>query len=290
MTNASQQNPLLASRPQSNFLKSGDITTHYIEMGEGVPTILIHGGGAGADCWGNWRMCLPLFAKHVRAIAIDLVGFGQSDKPDPDEGFVYSQDVRDQQLADFIEALDSGPVNLVGNSTGGLTSIGAALLKPELVNKVVLMGSAGIETGVIEPLKALTEYDFTPAGMRRIISSLANPDFEISDDLVEYRYQLSIDPGVRMGYSAFMGWINEQNGLHRPEEFIAKLKHPALVVHGKGDRVVPLESGYRLLELIENSHGHILPHCGHWAMMEYPELFTQVTLDFLTNNNIAAKV
>lgn len=283
MSKTTPDNPILDARPESHYLDAGDIRTHFVEVGSGRPTILIHGGGAGADGWGNWRGCLPLFGESVRAIAIDLVGFGASDKPDPDS-FVYSQDARDQQLADFIVSLDSGPVNLVGNSTGGLTAIGAALLQPDLVNKVVLMGSAGIETGVIEPLKALTEYDFTRQGMRRIISSLANPGFEISDELITYRHELSIDPGVRSGYSAFMRWIGEQNGLHRPEEFIAKLKHKALVVHGKLDRVVPLESGLRLLELIENSSGYIIPHCGHWAMMEYPELFTRVTLDFLLND------
>jgi len=276
-------NPILNAKPEGKYLDAGGIKTHYIEQGTGVPTILIHGGGAGADGWGNWRGSLPIFGEKVRAIAIDLVGFGGSDKPDP-ANFVYSQDARDQQLADFIEALDAGPVNLVGNSTGGLTSIGAALLKPELVNKVVLMGSAGIETGVNEPLKALTEYNFEPDGMRRIISSLANPNFKIDDDLITYRHQLSIDPGVRSGYSAFMSWIESQKGLHRPEEFIAKLKHKTLVVHGKQDMVVPLSSGLRLLELIEDSAGYIMQDCGHWAMMEYPELFARVTLDFLLND------
>lgn len=273
-------NAIEAGRPESHWLDSGGILTHYVEMGEGVPTILIHGGGAGADGWGNWRVAMPLFAKQCRAMAIDLVGFGRSDVPDP-ETFTYSQDARDTQLAEFIKALDAGPVNLVGNSTGGLTAIGASQLVPDLVNKVILMGSAGIETGIITPLKALTEYDFTEQGIRRIISSLANPDFEVSDDLVTYRHQLSIDPDVRKGYSAFMSWIGEQGGLHRPEEFIAGLKHDALVVHGKDDAVVPLESAYRLLELIDNSSAYIMPHCGHWAMMEYPEEFARISLHFL---------
>lgn len=273
-------NAIERSRPESRYLDAGGIMTHYVEMGEGMPTILIHGGGAGADCWGNWRISMPLFAERCRAIAIDLVGFGRSDVPDPAR-FAYSQDDRDRQLAEFIVALGAGPVNLVGNSTGGLTSIGAAQLVPELVNKVILMGSAGIETGIITPLKALTEYDFTEQGIRRIIGSLANPAFAVSDDLVEYRHRLSVDPETRKGYSAFMGWIGSQGGLHRPEEFIAALKHETLVFHGKDDAVVPVESAYRLLELIENSAGYIMPHCGHWAMMEYPEAFARHSLRFL---------
>ncbi|MEM9879246.1 MAG: alpha/beta hydrolase [Pseudomonadota bacterium] len=274
-------NAIEKARLPSRYLDAGGITTHYVEMGEGVPTILIHGGGAGADGWGNWRVCLPLFAKACHAMAIDLVGFGRSDVPDP-EHFEYNQDARDQQLADFITALDyDGKVNLVGNSTGGLTALGAAQLVPNKVDKIIMMGSAGIKTGIITPLKALTEYDFTEQGIRRIIGSLANPNFKYDEDLVPYRHQLSIDPDVRKGYSAFMGWIGQQGGLHRPNEFIAQLKHKTLVLHGKDDAVVPLSSAYTLLELIENSYGYIMPHCGHWAMMEYPEEFTSQSLKFL---------
>ncbi|MEM9287448.1 MAG: alpha/beta hydrolase [Pseudomonadota bacterium] len=277
-------NALEKSRLPSNYLDAGGINTHYVEMGEGVPTILIHGGGAGADGWGNWRSCIPLFAKACRTIAIDLVGFGRSDVPDP-SGFVYDQDARDKQLADFITALNyDGKVNLVGNSTGGLTALGAAQLVPEKVNKVIMMGSAGIETGIINPLKALTEYDFTEQGIRRIIGSLANPNFNYDEDLVPYRHQLSIDPDVRKGYSAFMRWIGQEGGLHRPNDFIARLKHKTLVLHGKEDAVVPLASAYKLLELIENSWGYIMPHCGHWAMMEYPKEFTAQSLKFLMDD------
>ncbi len=277
-------NSVEAERLPSRYLDSGGIITHYVEMGEGVPTILIHGGGAGADGWGNWRMSLPLFAKRCRAMAIDLVGFGRSDVPDP-ATFTYSQDARDMQLAEFIKALDySGKVNIVGNSTGGLTAIGAAQIVPDKIGKIILMGSAGIETGIIAPLKALTEYDFTVEGVRRIIRSLANPAFAPSEDLIHYRHQLSIDPEVRNGYSAFMSWIGEQRGLHRPNDFIAKLKHQTLVVHGKDDAVVPLSSAYKLLELIENSSGYIMPHCGHWAMMEYPEEFAAISLKFLCDD------
>jgi len=279
--NIAEGNSIEAGRLPSQYLDAGGILTHYVEMGEGVPTILIHGGGAGADCWGNWRTCLPLFAEHCRAIAIDLVGFGRSQVLDP-ATTTYDQDLRDRQLADFITALDyDGPVHLVGNSTGGLTAMGASMLVPDKVGKLILMGSAGIETGVNIPLKALTEYDFTEAGIRRIISSLANPNFRPSDDLIAYRHQLSIDPDNRAGYSAFMSWMEEQKGLHRPHDFIAKVKHKAMVVHGKDDAVVPVTSGYKLLELIENSWGHIMPHCGHWAMMEYPEEFSKISLEFL---------
>jgi pimeloyl-ACP methyl ester carboxylesterase len=49
---------------------------------------------------------------------------------------------------------------------------------------------------------------------------------------------------------------------------------------GAGECVVRADA-YRFLELLENSHGYFLPHCGHWAMIEYPGLFAQIALDFL---------
>src|SRR5262245_56255052 len=87
----------------SHFVEADGIRTHYFEAGGGEggrrPTmILMHGGGAGADAYGNWRDCIPLFAKHFRVIAPDMVGFGRSDKPSP-ANYVYDQPGRNRQLA-----------------------------------------------------------------------------------------------------------------------------------------------------------------------------------------------
>ena len=62
---------------------------------------------------------------------------------------------------------------------------------------------------------------------------------------------------------------------------MARIGHKTLVVNGKLDKVVPLGSAYRLLELIEHSWGYIIPACGHWAMIEKPEQFTAASLSFL---------
>ena len=68
----------------SHFVEVAGIRTHYVEAGDrGAPTlVLLHGGGAGADCVGNWRHAIPLLARDFRVLAMDLVGFGQSSKPD----------------------------------------------------------------------------------------------------------------------------------------------------------------------------------------------------------------
>ena len=136
----------LASSPEiaSRFVDADGVHTHYIEVGAGPPLLLVHGGGPGADAWGNWSACLPLYSRDFRVIAVDLAGFGRSEKPDPD-AYEYAQHKRNRHLAAFITKLGLGRVNLVGNSMGGATALGVAMERPELVVKLVLMGSAGLD-------------------------------------------------------------------------------------------------------------------------------------------------
>jgi len=267
-------------RFESRYVDAAGVKTHYLEAGKGPPVILLHGGGAGADGLSNWYRCLPAMATEYRVLAIDLLGFGRTDKPDP-AGFTYSQEARNEHMIAVIEALGLKSVNMVGNSMGGATSIGVCVKRPDLVNRLVLMGSAGLNTQIREALLPLVNYSFTRDGMVKVCRTLAHDGFEIDDDMVTYRYELSIEPGARLGYQATMGWVKQQGGLSYPEAFIAKVARPALVVNGKDDLVVPLENAYRMLELIPDSWGYIIPHCGHWAMLEYPEDFAQETMKFL---------
>jgi len=74
---------------EKKFIEVNGVKTCYIEAGEGEPLILIHGGGAGANSYGNWFACLPLFAKKFRTIAIDMVGFGQSKSYATNHVFIF---------------------------------------------------------------------------------------------------------------------------------------------------------------------------------------------------------
>src|SRR5690554_4521465 len=105
------------------FIDAGGIKTHYLQSGNGEPVILVHGGGAGADALGNWEDTINEFSEHAQVFTLDMLGFGQTEKPNPDH-FVYSTDARIDHLISFIEALGLKKVNLVGNSMGGQASLG----------------------------------------------------------------------------------------------------------------------------------------------------------------------
>jgi len=274
----------MASNPNwtVQFVDVGGVRTRYLESGDPrMPVVvLLHGGGAGADSVTNWQQTIPALAEDFHILAMDLFGFGGNDKPDlGTDG--YSQEGRNRHLKGFLDALDLPKAALVGNSMGGATALGLAMNHPERVDRLVLMGSAGLNSQITEALKPIVFYDYTPDGMRRLIDALTGPRFEASEELVERRYRQSIEADTRRAYEATMAWIRSQGGLFYPEDSLASIKTPALVVNGKNDLVVPVALAYRYLELLENSWGYIIPHCGHWAMLEAPDEFISATRQFL---------
>ena len=273
----------------SKHVDAGGLRTHYLEAGTGAagtgkqgapPLVLIHGGGAGADSVGNWASTIPAFARHFRVLALDMVGFGGSGKPDP-AGFEYSQAARVAHLRAFLDALKIERAAFIGNSMGGCTALGLAVESPQRVSRLVLMGSAGLNTTLHADLMPVINYDFTREGMVRLIRALTHPGFEPDPQLVDYRLGKSLEPDTRAAYGATMKWIKQQGGLFYAPEFIARVACPTLVVNGKDDKVVPLANAYRFLELIRDSWGYIVPHCGHWAMMERPRDVARACLGFL---------
>lgn len=267
---------------QSRFIDVAGIRTHYVDEGSGDPIVLVHGGGAGADGYSNWVETIPMLAAKARVIAVDMVGFGKTDKPDP-EKYVYSQQARNEHLAGFVEALGLRRATLVGNSMGGATSIGVASSRPEIVGRLVLMGSAGVTRHLPPSLKPLINYDFTREGMIALMRVLCTERFKIDDRMVDYRFTNALDADARRAYGDIMGWVRQQGGLYYEEDFIRRVQAPTLVINGKQDKVVPLSDAMRMLDLIPKSWAYFIPDCGHWAMLEHPRDFASATLNFIRN-------
>jgi 2-hydroxy-6-oxo-6-(2'-aminophenyl)hexa-2,4-dienoate hydrolase len=260
----------------------GGIQTHYWETGRGDPVVLIHGGGAGADAYGNWAQCMPRFASQFRTIAYDIVGFGRS--APLKRGFVYSQDARIEHLRAFLDGLGLERPALVGNSMGGATALGLAMRHPGRASRLVLMGSAGLTHEFSPELRTIVDYrEPDRDGMRRIADALTHASFTVDDELVDYRYELTRADEVMDAYRATMTWIREAGGLFYDEAEIATVKVPTLIVSGREDAVVPLALSVRFHQLLENSWLYAIPNCGHWAMIEHPDDFADVTIRFLSS-------
>jgi 2-hydroxy-6-oxo-6-(2'-aminophenyl)hexa-2,4-dienoate hydrolase len=276
MRDAAHKNHAFGSR----IVDAGGIKTHFVEAGSGDRTlVLVHGGGPGADSLGNWSPAIARLAGEFRIIAVDMVGFGRSAKPDGN--YEYSHAGRVSHLAAFLTQMGIKPATVIGNSMGGMTALGVAKNHPDLVSDLILMGSAGISAQPTAALQTLMAYDFTIEGMGKIVRALTAPGYEPDSELVNYRYQLSIDQDARRALEAVNRWIESQGGLVLSSDEIRAVTTRTLVIAGKQDQVVPVESSYKFLELLPNSWGYIMPHCGHWPMIEAPDQFADVIRHFL---------
>ncbi|KDO70958.1 hypothetical protein CISIN_1g017361mg [Citrus sinensis] len=109
---------------------------HYVVQGEGSPVVLIHGFGASAF---HWRYNIPELAKRYKVYAVDLLGFGWSEKAIIE----YDAMVWKDQIVDFLKEIVKEPAVLVGNSLGGFAALVAAVGLPDQVTGVALLNSAG---------------------------------------------------------------------------------------------------------------------------------------------------
>jgi 2-hydroxymuconate-semialdehyde hydrolase len=258
------------------------IKTHYHEDGDGEPLLLIHGSGPGVSAWANWRLVFPVLSQHFHLYAPDVVGFGYTERP---RDIQYSVNVWVEHMINFIETMNLGKVSIIGNSMGGALALHIANRRPDLVKKLILMGSVGIEFPITEELDAVWGYTPSIENMKKIIGILSNdPSMAENDNLVKMRYEASIQEGFQESYSAMFPPPRQRhvNALALTEEQLRAIEVPVLLIHGREDRVIPLEkTSWKLSRIIPNAHLHVFPNCGHWVQIEKTELFIGQVMEFL---------
>ena len=264
------------------YIEAGGHRTHYHEGGSGDTLLFIHGSGPGVTAWANWRLALPVFARSFHVLAPDVLGFGYSDRP---AGVTYGKDVWGEHLIAFLDAKGVRSCHIVGNSMGGGLAIALAVRRPDLVGRLVLMGSSGLRFPITPGLEAVWGYEPGREAMRSLIAEYFAFDRSIAtDNLVELRYAASIQPGFQESYSRMFP-SPRQNGvddLATPADDIRRIASPALLIHGREDKVIPLAVSYELLALIPNAQLHVFGHCGHWTQIERMAEFNAIVDAFLT--------
>lgn len=263
---------------------AGGIETNLHDVGTGEPVVLVHGSGPGVTAWANWRTVMPELSKHRRVIAPDMVGFGFTQRP---QGIHYGIESWVAHLIGILDALELDRVDLVGNSFGGALSLAFAIRFPHRVRRLVLMGSAGVRFELTDGLDAVWGYEPSVPNMRKVMDYFAYDRSLISDELAELRYKASIRPGFQEAFASMFPaprqrWVD---ALASSDQDIQAIQHETLILHGRDDRVVPLETSLRLNQLIESSQLHVFGKCGHWVQIEQNKNFIRLVNDFLTAND-----
>lgn len=257
---------------EARFVNTNGYNTHVLLGGaRGRPAVvLLHGGGPGASAQANWERVIKDLADEFYVIAPDMVGFGKTEHPEPrpTSGLGWTG-LRVQQILSLLDALEIDRANLVGNSMGGYMSLQLLLSAPERFQRAVLMGSAGGQFEPTPELNLMRNFYQDPRleRYREIIRNFVYdvrifPDFE---GLVRLRYESAMQPETRRSYEAMMA---SGGPITVPPASLGSIEHNILLIHGRYDRIVPLQSSIYLLSHLPHAELVVLDRCGHWVQIE----------------------
>jgi 2-hydroxymuconate-semialdehyde hydrolase len=261
-------------------IQAGGVMGNYHEAGSGAPVILIHGSGPGVSAWANWRLAIPALSQRLHVFAYDQLGFGYTELPVEHH---YDLNRWVNGLFDFMGAVGVERAHLIGNSMGAAVALAAALMRPAAVDRLVLMGPMGVRFPITEGLDAVWGYTPSIPNMKRLIDIFAYDRSLVTDELAELRYKASIRPGLQEAFSSMFPTPRQKSvdALAAYEDRLHEISQPTLIIHGREDRVIPLDTSQQLLRAIDNAQLHIFGRCGHWTQIEQAATFNRMVGDFL---------
>jgi pimeloyl-ACP methyl ester carboxylesterase len=264
----------------------------------GRPLVFIHGVGAGSSSF-MWRKNFDDLAKDFRVYALDLLGFGFSDKP---AGASYSADLYVELITDFIREVSGFPANVIASSLGAAYAIRVADEHPELIDSMILNGPTGSDTlnrrpgmagaafyGLLQSPVLGTSFYNVMASERSIRDyARANLFYDhrrVTDRLVANLYATSHQPGAQHAIAAFLsGYLNTDT-----RSPFSRLTQRTILVWGKQDSTTPVERGVSLQELNSRAKLEVFDYCRMMPEQEQPEKLNGLVREtFLARSAAAA--
>ena len=265
---------------RGSYVNVNGVRLHYVERGASTDPaiVLVHGFGGWAF---SFRKVLdPLAAQGHRVIAIDLLGFGLSDKPlDAD----YSLTAEATLLLAALDSLHVDRPVLLGHSYGGGVVAAAALAQPSRVRAVILANSLTLKYGrftiasslvrkildwpVIGPLTlalAAPRDDYFAETLRE---GYAAPHLVNAETIRGFLYPYHL-PGARQALVSLVQTGGA--GVSSPPVFPARLRVPVLVLWGQKDPWFTAGRGYQLAARIPGALYAAVHHAGHFPLEEDP--------------------
>ncbi|MFL6292814.1 MAG: alpha/beta fold hydrolase [Thermoanaerobaculia bacterium] len=268
--------------PATSFLKVGGQLVHIEQAGSGEPVILLHGFGASTY---SWRNVMPALAASFRVIAIDLNGFGYTQRPRAFES--YTREGQADLVLRVMDGLGIRSAHLMGHSYGGGLSLFLASRHPERVRSLVLVDSSAptyaddrrSRAASLKPLLGLylRSLVLRPGTVRRALLHSFYDDSLVTPELVHEYYERLRVEGVVDAYYGLTAPTRTPSELVELE----KIRVPALIVWGAEDRLISAEAGRRAAARMPDSEFALMEGVGHVPMEEKPEELVRLVLPFL---------
>lgn len=235
------------------------------------PILLIHGLASSTY---TFRRMMPLLQNHYSIVAVDLPGFGKSEKS---TSFIYSFQNYAKLMLECLEQFGYSKAHIVAHSMGGQIALNMAVIAPEKINKLVLLCSSGylkrakkslVFTSYLPYFDKFVYYYIQRKG---VINHLKNVFFDqtlINDEMIEEFGKPLDDKGF---YKALIRLLRHREGDLLPKQ-LQNIHVPTLLIWGEEDRVVPVEVGKRLVSDLPDARLITYEKTGHLITEERPEL------------------
>jgi pimeloyl-ACP methyl ester carboxylesterase len=264
---------------------------HYHDVGDGEPLVIQQAFGplAGTTAWLTYHKVIAGLSARYRCILLDFPNFGRSSP------VLFQEPVHDLYVRNTFAVMDALRIDaarVLGISTGGTVALDMALHSPERVTKVVVGGcnaSTGGDPGILAPspcevLRLFEENQGEPADrgkIRRLLRALVHDHGLVEEMVIDALY----DWRIREPEHAAT-WARSVSVPHSNLGELHTIGIPALVVHGRHDRMVSLEQALLLSSYLPSADLVVLDNCGHWPPFERPGDFLRFVLPFLADDPV----
>ena len=266
--------------PVVTSLSNEAIDTAYVKQGEGgTPILLIHGFDSSLL---EFRRLLPLLAKQQETWAVDLLGFGFSDRSVTSQ-IAYSTEAIKTHLYDFWKSYIKQPVILAGASMGGAAAIDFTLTYPDAVAKLVLLDSAGLAKQPVvgkfmfPPLDSWATNFLSNPRVRQNISKAAYFDKSFASADAQTCAALHLECSE---WNKALIAFTKSGGYGSFADKITSLQQETLIVWGRQDKILGTKDAGKFTKLIPNNKLVWIENCGHVPHLEQPEKTAKEIIDF----------
>lgn len=278
--------PLIPHAEHSHFIGVDGARIHFQEFGDASrPTIvLIHGYTASLYVWKTTAPMLADAGFHV--VAVDLLGFGYSEKP---SWFDYTITSQARMLARFMNRIGIGQATIIGSSYGGAVAATLALDYPERVSKLVLVDTVCNDNLKNHPILKLAAIPGVGEALTPfLVDSRAFQRYRMRGTLAPANHGLITDERVE----SILRPLTAADAHHsllatsrawsatRIEQDAHLINQPTLIIWGEDDKVIPVDDGHTLHSSILNSRFVILKNCGHVPQEEKSDIFAELVTEF----------
>jgi len=257
------------TRPTTTFPKIAGKKTQLTVGGEGPPLLYLHSAGGETE----WMPFHQQLARHFTVYLPAHPGFAES------KGLEEVRDIYDYawHYADLLEQLNLGPVPIVGFSLGAWTAVELAILRPNLVKKLVLVAAAGVRVPTA-PMGELFVDDL-PKLKKLLFFDQNDPSIPLAmpsglDDHRILQWLRAREATARVAWNPY---------LHNPRlpQHLRRVECPTLLLWGRHDKLLPLGMGEYYAKQIPGARLEVFENCGHMLPFEQPAEFAARCVEFI---------